>query len=268
MCCGVLIAVRHLGSSRDYSTKELAAAKYLFVPLPSQPATGAANPRAKLACTFWDSMGMTDFDAIDTGSDTGSPRGISLSALRLRRFTADKVAWALARNDTPGAPQAVICYTICCKRPAPGTNHHPGPRCSLAGPNRGSSQRGDGERRPWGSRPSTPLHPTQLLSTSPPPSPSPDEPVKVSHMPPPPPSASQQAARVLPVLVCPAVLLPPAAQQSPIVAIRSYLYLALFLGLPACVGTRLDSLTGSVHTPVLDHGVSPLTSCFLRLLAY
>lgn len=163
MCCGVLVAVRHLGSSRDYSTKELAAAKYLFVPLStSQPATGAANPRAKLACTTWDSMGMTDFDALDTGSDTGSPRSISLSALRLRRFTADRVAWALARNDTPGAPQAVICYTICCKRPAPGTNHHPGPRCSLAGPNRGSSQRGDGERRPWGSRPSTPLHPAAL----------------------------------------------------------------------------------------------------------
>lgn len=145
---------------------------------------------------------MTYFDAVDTGSDTGSPRAISLSALRLRRFTADKVAWALARNDTLGAPQAVICYTICCKRPAPGTNHQSGPRCSLAGPNRGSSQRGDGERGAWGQ---SPLHSTQLLSTSPRPSPSPNEPVKVSQMPPPSQSASQQAARVLPVLVRPAV---------------------------------------------------------------
>lgn len=34
---------------------------------------------------------MTDFDGIDTGSDTGSPSGISLSALRLRRFRGDKV---------------------------------------------------------------------------------------------------------------------------------------------------------------------------------
>lgn len=195
MCCGVLTAVRHLGSSRDYSTKELAAAKYLFVPLSSsQPATGVANRRAKLACTTRDSMGMTDLDAIDTGPDTGSPRDISLSALRFRRFTGDKVAWALARNDTPGAPQAVICYTICCKRPAPGTNHHPVPRCSLAGPNRGSSQRGDGERRAWGSRPSTPLHPAALHESTTHPHPSLNEPVKVSQMPPPPQSASQQAA--------------------------------------------------------------------------
>lgn len=55
-----------------------------------------------------------------------------------------------------------------------------------------------------------PLHSTQLLSTSPRPSPSLNEPVKVSQMPPPP-QASNQAALVLPVPAGPALLLPPAA---------------------------------------------------------
>ena len=157
---GVLAAVRPLGSSRDRIPSNWRRLNIYSCPSAlSQRATEAAHPRAKLACTTWDSMGMTDFDRTDTGSDTGSLRGISLSALRLRRFAADKVAWALARNDIRGAPRTVICYAIWCKRPAPGTNHQPGRRCFLAGPNRGSCQRGDGEGRAMGQ---WPLHSTPL----------------------------------------------------------------------------------------------------------
>lgn len=57
-----------------------------------------------------------------------------------------------------------------------------------------------------------PLHSTQLLSTSPRPSPSPNEPVKVSQMPPPSRSqpASKQPASCLSLSVL-QLLLPPAA---------------------------------------------------------
>lgn len=158
--CGGVLTVRPLGSSKDTVPRNWRRLNIYSCPSALAASCPGQHIRERYdAGTTWDSVGMTYFDATDTGSDTGSPRGISLSALRLRRFTAGQVAWALARNDNPGALPAVICYTICCKRPGPGTNHRAGPRCFLAGPNRGSSQRGDGERRPWGSRPSTPLHP-------------------------------------------------------------------------------------------------------------
>lgn len=102
---------------------------------------------------------MTDLDTTATGSDTGSLRGISLSALRLRRFTGDKVAWALAKMTVEELRRLLFATpsVVSARRPAPINNQ--ASDVSWRGPIEAAAKEGTRRGGPWGNGPSTPLHP-------------------------------------------------------------------------------------------------------------